>query len=201
MARTKPMSAVSPKQLLDAENAAINAYQLAYGAMPVPQPGGATIQLCWYGRIERAFDLLANVKGTDKEQTIKGAVQSLIDASKQSQDSAHKAAEHYERLCAESNVTAKDLVPQECSCEFCQSHSLRKGATFARVDLAVSVSSLLMATPGKLPAVVAMVDEIDKGSKEAASTLRTALTGIAEAMRRYSQACEQNGLQPDWRVY
>ena len=199
--KTKPMSAVSPKQLLDAENAAINAYQLAYGAMPVPQPGGATIQLCWYGRIERAFDLLANVKGTDKEPTIKGAVQSLIDASKQSQDRAQKAAEHYERLCAESGVTAKDLVPQECTCEFCQSHNLRKGATAARVDLALSVSNLLMATPDKLPAIVGMVAEIDKGSKEAASTLRTALTGIAEAMRRYSQVCEDNGLQPDWRVY
>ncbi len=195
------MSAVSPKQLLDAENAAINAYQLAYGAMPVPQPGGAHIQLCWYGRIDRAFDLLANVKGTDKEPTIKGAVQSLIDASKQSQDSAHKAAEHYERLCAESGVSPKDLVPQECTCEFCQSHNLRKGATFARVDLAVSVSNLLMATPDKLPAIVGMVAEIDKGNKEAANALRGALTGIAEAMRRYSQVCEDNGLEPDWRVY
>ncbi len=195
------MSAVSPKQLLDAEQAAINAYQLAYGAMPVPQPGGAHIQLCWYGRIDRAFDLLANVKGTDKEPTIKGAVQSLIDASKQAQDSAHKAAEEYERLCAESGVSPKDLVPQECTCEFCQSHNLRKGATFARVDLAFGLSSLLMASPGKLPRLVHIVDEIDKGSKEAASTLRTALTGIAEAMRRYSQVCEQNGLQPDWRVY
>ncbi len=58
-----------------------------------------------------------------------------------------------------------------------------------------------MATPDKLPAVVAMVDEIDKGSKEAANALRGALTGIAKAMRRYSQVCEDNGLEPDWRVY
>ncbi len=201
MARTKPMSAVSPKQLLDAEIDAIRAYECAYGAMPVKQPDGAHIQLCWYGRIDRAFDVLANVKGTDKESTIKGAVQSLIDASKQSQESAHKAAEHYERLCAESGVSPKDLVPQECTCEFCQSHNLRKGATAARVDLALSVSNLLMATPDKLPAVVAMVDEIDKGSKEAANALRGALTGIAKAMRRYSQVCEDNGLEPDWRVY
>ena len=195
------MSAVSPKQLLDAENAAINAYQLAYGAMAVPQPNGATIQLCWYGRIDRAFDLLANVKGTDKEPTIKGAVQSLIAASKQSQETAHKAAEEYERLCAESGVSAKDLVPQECTCEFCQSHNLRKGATFARVDLSLHVSNLLMGYPGKEPPLMGMVAEIDEGSKEAANALRGALTGIAEAMRRYSQVCEQNGLQPDWRVY
>ena len=195
------MSAVSPKQLLDAENAAIDAYTRAYAQMRVSQPDGTYMQLCWYGRIDRAFDLLANVKGTDKEPTIKSAVQSLIDASKQSQDSAHKAAEEYERLCAESGVSPKDLVPQECSCEFCQSHNLRKGVTVARVDLAVSVSSLLMATPDKLPAIVGMVAEIDEGSKEAANALRGSLTGIAAAMRRYSQVCTDNGLQPDWRVY
>ena len=196
-----PMSAVSPKQILDAETQAINAYRLAYSAMPVPQPDGTTIPLCYYGRIERAFNLLASAKGTDKEPQIKRAVEMLIAQSQDAQATAHEAANRYEGICAQANVTPKDLVPAQCECDFCKSHNLTHGATVARVDLAMAVSGLFSATPGKLPAIVGMVADIDEGSKEAANTLRGALTGIASAMRRYSQVCEQNGLQPDWRVF
>lgn len=201
MARITPMSTINPRQLIDAEQAAIDAYTRAYGPMPVSQPDGTHIQLCWYGRIDRAFLALSNAKGTDREPLIKDAVQSLINQSRQRQIDANEAATEYERLCAESKVNSKDIVPKECDCVFCRGHNLEHGVTVARVDMAVHVSNLLLSAPGKLPAIVAAVEASRAGNQEATVSLRKALDGMAAAMRRYYQLCEKNGLEPDWRIY
>lgn len=195
------MSAISPKQLLDAEQTAIDDYERAFGPMPVKQPDGTYIQLCWYGRIDRAFDMLADAKGTSKESTIQNALSALMQASKGAQMRAHKSAEHYESLCAQLGTTAKDVVPKSCKCDYCTAQDSRFAVTRARVDLAHLISSLLAATPDKLPALVDMVDRARTGDTSAPKALTDVLNAIADAMRTYYQLCSKSGIQPDWRVY
>lgn len=202
MARAvQPMTAISPKQLLDAEQTAIDDYLRAFGPMPVKQPDGTHMQLCWYGRIDRAFDMLASAKGTSREPTIQNALSALMDASKQAQIRAHKSAEHYESLCAQLGTTAKDVVPQSCKCDYCSAQDSRFAATSARADLAQLLSSLFRAQPDKLPALVDMVDRARTGDTSAPKALTDVLNAIADAMRTYYQLCSKSGIQPDWRVY
>ena len=188
------MSAVSPKKIIDAEQNARDAYTRAFGPMPVPQPDGTHIQLCWYARIDRAFSALESVKGTDREPLIRDALQTLIQQSQRASDAAHHAADEYERLCALANQQPANIVPQNCDCAESGQWQVEKMPTLQRIKMGMLVADLLMPKNDDLPELVGLVDL-------PTDAIKRALLPVVDQMRTYYQTCRKSGIQPDWRVY
>jgi hypothetical protein len=62
MGATMTKAAVTPNLIKQAEERTRQLNLLAYAPQPVAQPDGTTINLCWNGRIARAYDRLADAR-------------------------------------------------------------------------------------------------------------------------------------------
>lgn len=184
---------VSEAMITRAREAALSLHALAYGAQPVKQPDGTVKMLCWSGRIDRAYRLLATERGRssskpERIEAIEQGIRQLTIVGKRAMDDAQAAIDAYVALVVGSGGTPVQFE-LNCGCEGCVEGKLRDTLWEAEAVMRKSVWALFMPAVDDswaLP-VIAMGDN--------AGLIQSAI----EAIRAFVEASRKAGIPPDWR--
>lgn len=183
------MTTVTPKQVADAKQAAIEAHWAAYGVRPVPQPDGSTLDLCLRGRLDRAFAMMAEADDATRAK-LQPAIKALSAQCEAAYREATVTAASYAELALAAGQQPDELAWEQCTCEGCQI-GVNQAAYFAAMaDLRGAVFDLLLPRDidDALPALASM-DE---------PAIQRSMQRIADAQRKYAAACAAFGQRPAW---
>lgn len=184
---------ITPKRIEEAREEAQRLFELAYGAQPVRQPDGTVKMLCWSGRIDRAYRLLAVERGRsstkpERIEAIEQGIRQLTIVGKRAMDDAQAAIDAYVALVVGAGGTPVQFE-LNCGCEGCVEGKLRDTVWEAEAAMRKSVWALFMPAVDDswaLPAI-AMGDN--------AGLIQSAI----EAIRVFVEASRKAGIPPDWR--
>jgi hypothetical protein len=209
------MGAVAVKERTDnrvdaAHAAAVAAMAAAYTPHPVAQPDGATLQLCWSGRVARAYDKLAAARedakrrGDTHDPTVKAitaAVRKLEASYSAAIAAAEDAAATWAALAAAEGVTVDpaSIYPTPCTCDGCKTAQLWHDHNEARGKYSDALYNLLAPDPGTRPPLYELLEAFGK-SKQDADRFWAAMKTIYDSAKAYDAACKAAGVQANWRA-
>lgn len=198
-------SLVTPKMLETAKAEAERLAKLAYLPHPVPQPDGTSIELCWSGRISRAYDKLAEAKlASDPKMiaAIEKAVKAIEDQGFAAWDAANRASQSYASMAASvgQEIAPDAFFPGQCQCQGCQKQCAQATYFAAEEGLARAFRSFMAAGADNLPPVVELMRKVRKEDAQARDMIWRHLLGIQEAAEAYIAACDNYGVAPAWRA-
>ncbi len=208
---TMTKAAVTPNQIKRAEDNARQLGQLAYAPQPVPQPDGTTINLCWNGRITRAYERLADARNeayktepkpnmkTAKVKAIEDRIAELQRAATDAQNAAEKAASEWAAMCVSAGVKCDPLsvYPAQCTCDGCKAQESIMARRNAYAALTEATYALLAPSSFVLPPFVELMR--NAGDEHARNALWSYWKKIFDAAETYIAACKTDGVEPDWR--
>lgn len=179
---------------------AVTACNAAYSAQPVRQPDGSTVLLCWSGRIDRAFQRLADALATGQDATkLREGIEVLSNAARKALKESEALAVAWAATAAAVGNTVDPLqcYPPPCTCIGCQNARQRQQAAIARAEATEAIYALLDGYGADEPRLLGYV----AGAGEAGQRdlLWASLKRIADALTAYKAACIAIGEQPDWR--
>ena len=203
---TKERSNVQTK-LDQAKAAAVAACAAAYAPQPVKQPDGATLQLCWNGRIARAYDKLAIARIARDAAAVK-ALEGGIDVLRAKYNAAAKEAEDaaaaWAALAAANDVTVQptDVYPPKCTCDGCRAAAQYRDKVQWRAIYVDCLYDFIAPSSTDTPPVITLLRCLrnDKGDKEASDLLWSHLRRISDAGEAYAKACKEADVRPNWRA-
>lgn len=190
-----------------AKAAAVAACAAAYSPQPVKQPDGATLMLCWNGRIARAYDKLAIARIARDAAAVK-ALEGGIDALRAKYNAAAKEAEDaaaaWAALAAANDVTIQpmDVYPPTCTCDGCKAAQQYQDKVQWRATYVGCLYDFIAPTSADTPPVITLLRRLrnDKGDKEASDLLWAHLRRISDAGEAYAKACAEADVRPNWRA-
>lgn len=204
-------AAVTPNLIKQAEERARQLNLLAYAPQPVPQPDGTTINLCWNGRIARAYERLAaarieaytatpkpNMK-TAKVKAIEERIADLERGALAAHNAAEKAASDWAALCAAGGIGCDPLsvYAPTCTCAGCAAQDAANARRNAYAALTEAVYGLLAPSSFVVPPFVELMRKAeDAGARDA---LWRHWKRILDAAEQYIATCKADGVEPDWR--
>ena len=210
MAAVMTKEPITQTRIDQAKAAAVAACLAAYAPQPVKQPDGTTLQLCWNGRIARAYDKLAAARADakrrgDKDDATVKAIQKSIDMLTakyaEAQRLAEDAAATWAALAAAEGVTVDpaSIYPAACTCDGCKTAALWHDHNEARGNYSDALYRLLAPDPGTRPPLYALLEDFGK-SKQDADRFWAAMKTIYDSAKAYDAACKAAGVQPNWRA-
>lgn len=193
-----------------ARAAAVTALNAAYLPHDVAQPDGTTLQLCWAGRIARAYDKLAMARedakrrGSKDDATVK-AIEAAIRKLEASRNAAATAAEDaastWAALAAAEGVTVDPMsvYPAACTCDGCRTAALWHDHNEARGNYSDAIYRLLAPDPSTRPPLFTLLEDFGKSEKDR-DRFWAAMKGLYASAKAYDAACKAAGVQPNWRA-
>jgi len=119
------IAAVSPADIQRAKEAAVAAYTEAYTPIHPVKTAAGQVLMCWFGRVDNAYDALARAEG-EKRAMIQGAVEDLGRRAKVATNAAEQAVSDYTAKCLAANQVPDEISAPRCECDGCQSASYRQ---------------------------------------------------------------------------
>ncbi len=107
---------VTKAQLETAYKAATAGYMQAYGQTQEVKGIG---KMCWMGRIDRAYTLLAEAKDEVGQKRMQNGIKTLIGLAETDFIEGEKIHADYVDLCDSLGVAPQAIEPN-CQCEYCQ---------------------------------------------------------------------------------
>jgi len=210
------MGAVAVKERADnridqARAAAVTALAAAYLPHEVEQPGGAPpLQLCWAGRIARAYDKLAAARedakrrGSKDDATVKAieaAIRKLEASYSAAASAAEDAASTWAALAAAGGVTVDPMsvYPATCTCDGCQAAAAWHDHNAARGKYSDALYNLLAPNSSDRPPLFQMLEDFSK-SEQDRDRFWAAMKGLYASAKSYDAACKAAGVQANWRM-
>lgn len=197
--------AVTEKTIIDTASAEKEARQLlalAYLPQPVKQPDGSVLELCWRGRLHRAFVLMgqARAEGNFERATMldKG-IDKLSEMASAAYEAADEAVAKYEATARFMGDEPTKLDPTECNCAGCvdSNRNHRMGAAMGEARDAL-YGLLIPARDGTLPPLVTLLKSAptDNASRD---RLWLILQRLATGLQDYADAKREAGEEPNWQ--
>ena len=187
-----------------ARTAAVTALAAAYSPQPVKQPDGTTLQLCWSGRIARAYDKLAIARiarDTAAVKAIEGGIAMLTAKYTEAQKAAEDAAAQWAALAAAGGVTVDPMsvYPATCTCDGCQAAAAWHDHNEARGRYSDALYNLLAPNSSDRPPLYELLEAFGKTEKDR-DRFWAAMKTIYDTAGAYAAACKAAGVQPNWRA-
>lgn len=182
---------------------AVDLCAVAYGPQPVPQPDGATLHLCWNGRIARGYERLAearNNRDADRIRTLENAIKSLEAKYNDAANAAEAAASQWAAMAAAGGVTAQpmDCYPPQCQCDGCRMGRAWQDHNIARAQYSEALYAFLAPTSVDTPPALELLQRF--GSDGAKDAFWNHMKRIYETGEAYIAACKAAGVRPNWRA-
>ena len=209
------MGAVAVKERTDnridaARAAAVDALAAAYLPHDVAQPDGTTLQLCWAGRIARAYDKLAAARedakrrGSKDDATVKAieaAIRKLEASYSAAASAAEDAASTWAALAtaAGQSIDPASIYPPACPCDGCKTAALWHDHNEARGKYSDALYSLLAPESSARPPLFQMLEDFTK-SEQDRDRFWAAMKGLYASAKSYDAACKAAGVAPNWRM-
>lgn len=204
-------AAVTPNLIKQAEERARQLNLLAYAPQPVAQPDGTTINLCWNGRIARAYDRLADARNeaynsqprpnmkTAKVKAIEDRIVELERGALAAHNAAEQASSEWAALCAAANLGCDPLTvyAPTCTCDGCKAQHAANARRNAYAALTDATYALLAPESFSLPPFVELMRRADDPA--ARDALWRLWKGMLDKAEAYIVACKADGVEPDWR--
>jgi hypothetical protein len=200
MMKTATKTAITPRQIADAKQLAIDLGTAAYVAQPILQPDGTTIMLCLHGRVARAYDKLAEVRESGNELQVKrieGAVDTLSQACLAATAAAEHAASDYTAICIAAGFPPDDVEMPVCGCTACVGETLRMSWLSAQAGAVEALYGLVAPNSVDVPPIVTLIESAEDEVQR--KRLWSLLKRIADAYRAYESAAVAAGERVSWR--
>ena len=198
---------ITQTRIDQARAAAVAACLAAYAPQPVKQPDGPPLQLCWNGRIARAYDKLAIARiarDAKAVETIQAGINMLTAKYNEAQRTAEDAAAQWAALAAAGGVTVQpiDVYPPTCTCDGCKAAQQYQDKVQWRAIYVDMLYGFIAPTSVDTPPVITLLRRLrnDKGDKEASDLLWAHLRRISDAGEAYAKACKEADVRPNWRA-
>jgi len=191
---------IEPTTVEEAEAAVKRLMLLAYAPQPVVQPGGATLHLCWAGRLYRAYSLRneAMAAGDDaRAASLLAAIDKLSAMAHEAMSLAERADSTYHSLCILKNIEPHDWTPPQCECAACVDKNKRWRIAAAAGDVRKAAWALMGDAGEGQPPIITLFRAAAK-DKSANDQLWRHLLSIVTAMEAYIEECSKAGEHPDW---
>ena len=190
-----------------AKAAAVAACLAAYAPQPVKQPDGTTLQLCWNGRIARAYDKLAIARiarDTKAIDALQNGVNALTAKYNEAIKAAEDAAAQWAALAAAGGVTVQpmDVYPPTCTCEGCQAQAQYQDKVQWRAIYVTCLYDFIAPTSADTPPVIELMRRLrdNKNDKEAQDMFWVHMRRTSDAGEAYAKACKDADVRPNWRA-
>jgi len=190
-----------------AKATAVAACLAAYSAQPVKQPDGTTLQLCWSGRIARAYDKLAIARIAREAkaiETLQNGINQLQARYNAAIKEAEDAAAQWAALASAAGVTVQptDVYPPTCTCEGCRAAQQYQDKVQWRATYVSTLYDLIAPTSADTPPVIELMRQLraNKNDKEAQDRFWVHMRRISDAGEAYAKACAEAGVRPNWRA-
>lgn len=198
---------VTKTKIGQAKATAVAACLAAYSAQPVKQPDGTTLQLCWSGRIARAYDKLAIARIAREAkaiETLQNGINQLTARYNAAIKEAEDAAAQWAALAAAAGVTVQptDVYPPTCTCEGCRAAQQYQDKVQWRATYVSTLYDFIAPTSADTPPVIELMRQLrnNKNDKEAQDRFWTHMRRISDAGEAYAKACAEAGVRPNWRA-
>ncbi len=193
-----PMTVISPRKIDDARQRAVAATQAAYAPQPVQQRDGATLSLCWMGRIARGYQMLEN---TENKEPVQAAIAVLEGKARVAFNEAARAASDYGALCAAAGLTvAADVYPPTCECDGCHLAGARMTYAAALVEMREAAWALLLPAhmDAPLPVLVELVEATGEQQETGRKELWSRVCRLVLAQKKLREAADAMGYPLNW---
>ena len=198
---------ITQTKIDQAKAAAVAACLAAYAPQPVKQPDGTTLQLCWNGRIARAYDKLAIARiarDTKAIDALQNGVNALTAKYNEAIKAAEDAAAQWAALAAAGGVTVQpmDVYPPTCTCEGCQAQAQYQDKVQWRAIYVTCLYDFIAPTSADTPPVIELMRRLrdNKNDKEAQDMFWVHMRRISDAGEAYAKACKDADVRPNWRA-
>ena len=198
---------ITQTKIDQAKAAAVAACLAAYAPQPVKQPDGTTLQLCWNGRIARAYDKLAIARiarDTKAIDALQNGVNALTAKYNEAIKAAEDAAAQWAALAAAGGVTVQpmDVYPPTCTCEGCQAQAQYQDKVQWRAIYVTCLYDFIAPTSADTPPVIELMRRLrdNKNDKEAQDMFWVHMRRISDAGEAYAKACKYADVRPNWRA-
>ena len=207
MAAVMTKEPITQTRIDQAKAAAVAACLAAYAPQPVKQPDGTTLQLCWNGRIARAYDKLAIARiarDTKAIDALQNGVNALTAKYNEAIKAAEDAAAQWAALAAAGGVTVQpmDVYPPTCTCEGCQAQAQYQDKVQWRAIYVTCLYDFIAPTSADTPPVIELMRRLrdNKNDKEAQDMFWVHMRRISDAGEAYAKACKDADARPNWRA-
>lgn len=207
MAAVMTKEPITQTRIDQAKAAAVAACLAAYAPQPVKQLDGTTLQLCWNGRIARAYDKLAIARiarDTKAIEALQNGVNALTAKYAEAQKAAEDAAAQWAALAAAGGVTVQptDVYPPTCTCEGCKAARQYQDKVQWRAVYVNCLYDFIAPTSADTPPVIELMRRLrnDKNDKEAQDRFWAHMRRISDAGEAYARACADADVRPNWRA-
>ena len=198
---------ITQTKIDQAKAAAVAACLAAYAPQPVKQPDGPPLQLCWNGRIARAYDKLAIARiarDTKAIDALQNGVNALTAKYNEAIKAAEDAAAQWAALAAAGGVTVQpmDVYPPTCTCEGCQAQAQYQDKVQWRAIYVTCLYDFIAPTSADTPPVIELMRRLrdNKNDKEAQDMFWVHMRRISDAGEAYAKACKDADVRPNWRA-
>lgn len=198
---------ITQTKIDQAKATAVAACLAAYAPQPVKQPDGPPLQLCWSGRIARAYDKLAIARiarDTAAVKAIEGGISMLTAKYNEAQRIAEDAAAQWAALAAAGAVTVQpmDVYPPTCTCEGCQAQAQYQDKVQWRAIYVTCLYDFIAPTSADTPPIIELMRRLrdNKSDKEAQDRFWSHMRRISDAGEAYARACADADVRPNWRA-
>ncbi len=194
---------ITPSKIKQAEAEAIRLCNAAFAPSPVLQPDGSTIDLCWSGRIARAYERLAAERIARNTPAVK-AIEAKVKEFEREYNAAHNAAQtaasHWASLCTAAGMTfdAMSVYPTECTCAGCTAQRLLVDRRSAEAKLSIAIYALMAPNDADVPPIITLLRKANEAP--ARDELWSYWKRILDAGEEYIAACKQDSVSPNWRL-
>ncbi len=185
-------------RIVDAKRKAEQLARLAYAAQPVTV-GGATVHLCWAGRMHRAIKMLAEARQAGdmaKAAQLDKAIDALNAKSHEAWNAAEQAISDYSAIVVATGGTPEDLYPPECTCAGCKESGKFHRLASSEANLRAALWALLADDGDGDPAIIPLVRNAADAKQR--DQLWRHLVKIVDAMQDYQDAHRQHGEPVKW---
>jgi hypothetical protein len=193
---------IEPTTIEEAESDAKRLMQEAYGLHDVPQADGSSVQLCYAGRLHRAYQMrsAALLAGdASKAQRLTSGIENLLRTAEKAQKAAEDADVLYQGMCATKGIEAANTTPPDCECAGCTDKNKGWRMAAAAGNVRKAAWSFLGDVEGNgEPPFIGLFRKASQ-DKKANDLLWRHWLQIADSMQVYMDECSKAGEKPDWR--
>lgn len=182
----------------EAKERAKQAAAAAWTAQPVRQADGTMLELCWHGRIARAYKLLVSAADGEQKQKLQAGIDKLAAMADAANNAAEQAISDYCALALANGEQPEDLYPLACTCAGCKEAGAAHRIGSSVGNLRSVVWDFMGDDGDGAPELVTLFRKYREDEKVRDLFWRRVL-GVVDAMQDYMDACAQNGQRPNWR--